>query len=40
MLATRDRSAAAVVWVEDEVVTVVAGTLDAGEVLSVARELR
>ena len=40
VLATRDRSMAAVVWVEDGVVTVVAGPLDADEVLSVARGLR
>ena len=36
----RDRTLAAVVWVEDGVVTVVAGSLDVDEVLSVARELR
>ena len=40
VLATRDRSMAAVVWVHGGVVTVVAGALDAGEVLSVARSLR
>jgi hypothetical protein len=40
VLATRDRSLAAVVWVEDGMVTVVAGALDAEEVLSVARGLR
>ena len=40
VLATRDRSIAAVVWVEDGVVTVVAGALDADEVVSVARGLR
>lgn len=39
VLTTRDRAAAAVVWVEDGVVTVVAGTLDADEVLAVARDL-
>jgi hypothetical protein len=39
VLATRDRSLAAVLWVKDGVVTVVAGTLDADEVLSVARSL-
>ena len=39
VLATRDRSMAAVVWVEDGVVTVVAGALDADEVVSVARGL-
>ncbi len=40
VLTTRDGTAAAVVWVDDDVVTIVAGTLDADEVLSVARELR
>ena len=40
VLATRDRTLAAVVWVDDGVVTVVGGPLDAGEVLSIARELR
>lgn len=40
VLATRDRSMAAVMWVKDGVVTVVAGALDADEVLSVARSLR
>ena len=40
VLATRDRSLAAVVWVDGEVVTVVAGTLDEDEVLIVARGLR
>ena len=40
VLATRDRTIAAVVWVDDGVVTVVAGSLDRDEVLSVARELR
>ena len=40
VLATRDRSFAAVVWVEDGVVTVVAGSLDEDEVLAVARGLR
>ena len=40
VLATRDRSFAAVVWVEDGVVTVVAGSLDDDEVLAVARGLR
>jgi hypothetical protein len=40
VLATRGGSAAAVVWVEDGTVTVVAGTLDTGEVLSVARGLQ
>jgi hypothetical protein len=37
---TRDRTLAAVVWVEDGVLTAVAGSLDPDEVLSVARELR
>lgn len=40
VLATRDRTLAAVVWVDDGVVTAVAGSLDADEVLSIARELR
>jgi hypothetical protein len=40
LLTTRDRSAAAVVWVEDGVLTLVAGSLDADEVLSVAGGLR
>ena len=40
VFATRDRTLAAVVWVEDGVVTVVAGALDPGEVLKIARELR
>jgi hypothetical protein len=40
VLATRDRTMAAVVWVDDGVVTAVAGPLAADEVLSVARELR
>lgn len=40
VLATRDRTLAAVVWVEDGVVTVVAGALDDSEVLSVARDLQ
>jgi hypothetical protein len=40
VLATRDRSLAAVVWVDDGVVTVVAGALDEDEVLSLARDLR
>lgn len=40
VLASRDRVLAAVVWVDGGVVTVVAGSLDAGEVLSIARELR
>lgn len=40
VLATRDLTLAAVVWVRDGVVTAVAGALDADEVLSVARSLR
>lgn len=40
VFASRNRSMAAVAWVKDGVVTVVAGPLDAGEVLSVARGLR
>ena len=40
VLATRDRTIAAVVWVDDGVVTAVAGSLDRDEVLSIARELR
>ena len=39
VLASRDGALAAVVWVDDGVVTVVAGSLDADEVLSVARGL-
>ena len=40
VLAARDRTMAAVVWVDDGVVTAVAGALDTDEVLSIARELR
>lgn len=40
VLSTRDRALAAVVWVDDGVATVVAGTLDTDEVLAVARGLR
>jgi hypothetical protein len=40
VLATRDRTLAAVVWVDDGALTVVAGSLDTDELLSVARELR
>ena len=40
VLETRDRTLAAVVWVDDGVVTAVAGSLDVDEVLSVARDLR
>ncbi|MBW0091271.1 hypothetical protein I4I73_20500 [Pseudonocardia sp. KRD-184] len=39
VLTTRDGALACVVWVRDGVVTAVAGSLDAGEVLAVAREL-
>jgi len=39
VLATRDGTMAAVIWVDDTLVTVVAGSLSADEVLSVAREL-
>jgi hypothetical protein len=39
VLASRDKVVAAVVWVEDGVVTVVAGALSAPEVLSIARAL-
>ncbi len=39
VVTTRDRTIAAVVWVADGVVTAVAGSLDADEVLSIAREL-
>ena len=40
VLVTRDRTLAAVVWVEEGIVTVVAGSLDDDEVLSVAEGLR
>ena len=40
VLTSRDRLLAAVVWVDDGVVTMVAGSLSAGEVLSIARELQ
>lgn len=40
VLVTRDRTVAAVVWVDDGVVTAVAGALDADEVLSIAGDLR
>ena len=40
VLETRDRALAAVVWVDAGVVTLVAGSLDADEVLAVARELQ
>jgi hypothetical protein len=39
LLVTRDRALAAVVWVQDGVLTVVAGALDEGEVLSLAQDL-
>ena len=39
VLTTRDRALAAVVWVDDSVVTVVAGSLDDSEVLTIARDL-
>jgi hypothetical protein len=39
VLVTRDRTMAAVVWVDDGVVTAVAGALDADELLQVARDL-
>src|SRR5215218_3185799 len=40
VLRTRDRTLAAVVWVDDGVLTAVAGSLDPDEVLSIARGLR
>ena len=40
ILVARDRTMAAVVWVEDGVVTAVAGSLDTDELLTVAEELR
>ena len=40
VLVTRDKSTAAVVWVDEGVMTVVAGTLDADEVLALARGMR
>jgi hypothetical protein len=40
LLETRDQTLAAVVWVSGGVVTVVGGSLDDDEVLSVARALR
>ena len=40
VLRTRDRTLAAVVWVDAGTVTVVGGSLDPDEVLTVARELR
>ena len=40
VLVARDRTMAAAVWVDEGVVTAVAGSLDDGEVLSVAEALR
>ena len=40
VLATHDRTMAAVVWVEDGILTVVAGALGTDEVLAIARDLR
>jgi hypothetical protein len=40
VVASRDRTMAAVVWVSSGSVTAVAGSLSADEVLSVARGLR
>ena len=40
LLTARDRTMAAVVWVQDGVVTAVAGSLDDDEVMSIARDLR
>ncbi len=40
VLQTRDRTLAAVTWVQDGKVTVVAGSLDPTEVLTIARQLR
>ncbi|HST65511.1 MAG TPA: hypothetical protein VLM05_10025 [Mycobacteriales bacterium] len=40
LLRTRDRTLAGVVWVDRGTVTVVAGSLDPDELLTVARELR
>jgi hypothetical protein len=40
VLVTRDRTMAAVVWVDGGVATAVGGTLDTDEVLSIARSLR
>ena len=39
LLADRDRTLAAAVWVDDGVLTVVAGAVDTGEVLAIARDL-
>ena len=40
VLTSRDRLFAAVVWVDDGMVTVVVGSLDPGEVVAIARELQ
>jgi hypothetical protein len=40
VLRTRDRTLAAVVWVDDGTVTAVAGSLNVDEVLSIARDLQ
>jgi hypothetical protein len=40
VLTARDRTMAAVVWVDDGIVTAVAGSLDTDELLPIARELR
>lgn len=40
VLQSRDRTMAAVVWVDDGTVTAVAGSLDVDEVLTIARDLR
>ncbi|TWD82090.1 hypothetical protein FB561_3217 [Kribbella amoyensis] len=40
VLTARDKTMAAVVWVQDGLVTAVAGSLDSDELLQVARELR
>jgi hypothetical protein len=40
VLTTRDRTLAVVVWVDDGMLTAVAGSLDAEEVLAIARDLR
>lgn len=40
LLTSRDRTMAAVVWVDNGVLTAVAGALDNDEVLSIARDLR
>jgi hypothetical protein len=40
VLTARDKTMAAVVWVDDGELTVVAGSLDSDEVLTVARGLQ